>query len=443
MLAAVTGHAVIGVDRGGTITLFNAGAERMLGWSADEVVGRRTPEVFLRRDELAERAARLGVEPGIEVFVAPLATAETDSREWTYVRRDGTELPVQVTVSALRDADGEAEGFIGVAADITRRKRTERRLRDEVDDRTHLATVARGLDSATDARTQICASALELADGRLAALMEPHGRELVLTASAGLDVPRLRVRRDTERSGTCVALDEGRPLFVADAAASELVSRRLVERTGAASVLYQPVLDGGDAIGVLVVTWGQRVERLADRVAARIALLADEAASAIRRADHLTRLDRLAHVDALTGAANRRAWELHAPVLLERSEPGRTAIALLDLDRFKAFNDRHGHQAGDELLRAAAHAWSGTLRDGDLLARYGGEEFAVALPGCSAGEARLVLDRLRAATPEGATVSAGVACWNGSESLTDVVARADAALYEAKRTGRDRLVAAG
>ena len=130
-------------------------------------------------------------------------------------------------------------------------------------------------------------------------------------------------------------------------------------------------------------------------------------------------------------------------MLLERSEPGLIAVALLDMDAFKSFNDHHGHQAGDELLRAAVEAWAGTLRDGDVLARYGGEEFAVALPGCSADEAGMVLDRLRAATPEGATVSAGVASWDGSEPLAALVARADAALYEAKRAGRDRLVAAG
>ena len=83
------------------------------------------------------------------------------------------------------------------------------------------------------------------------------------------------------------------------------------------------------------------------------------------------------------------------------------------------------------------------LRASDTLARYGGEEFTVALPGCTLVNAKDIVERLRAAMPNGQTVSAGVACWNGRESAEELVGRADAALYEAKRSGRDRLVTAG
>jgi diguanylate cyclase (GGDEF)-like protein len=121
---------------------------------------------------------------------------------------------------------------------------------------------------------------------------------------------------------------------------------------------------------------------------------------------------------------------------------GRLHVALLDLDHFKRFNDQHGHQGGDRLLKEATAAWRTRMRRTDLLARYGGEEFAVLLRDCTHIEAVVVLDDLRAVMPAGQTFSAGVAEWDGQESPERLVGRADVGLYEAKRAGRDRIVAA-
>ena len=118
-------------------------------------------------------------------------------------------------------------------------------------------------------------------------------------------------------------------------------------------------------------------------------------------------------------------------------------VAVLDLDFFKNYNDQRGHQAGDRLLKQSAAAWVEELRASDTLARYGGEEFTVALPGCTLANAIATVERMREVMPADQTVSAGVACWNGRESAEELVGRADAALYEAKRSGRDCLVTAG
>jgi len=149
---------------------------------------------------------------------------------------------------------------------------------------------------------------------------------------------------------------------------------------------------------------------------------------------------RLARTDALTGVANRRAWDDELPLELARSARSDQAlcVALLDLDHFKAYNDRHGHQAGDRLLKAVAAAWQGRLRKTDLLARYGGEEFAVLLPDCGLDSAMEIAERLRTAPPE-CTCSIGVAAWDRREAATELVARA---LYAAKEGGRDRSCAA-
>jgi diguanylate cyclase (GGDEF)-like protein len=155
-------------------------------------------------------------------------------------------------------------------------------------------------------------------------------------------------------------------------------------------------------------------------------------------------LEDLAFTDALTGLGNRRAWEtwLDAAMSAARNEDEPLCVAILDLDHFKAYNDANGHPAGDALLAGAAVLWRRELRPTDILARYGGEEFAAVLPACSLEGAKVVVERIRAATPAGQTVSAGIAQWNGSEDGEALVIRADAALYAAKAAGRDRALAA-
>jgi diguanylate cyclase (GGDEF)-like protein len=156
------------------------------------------------------------------------------------------------------------------------------------------------------------------------------------------------------------------------------------------------------------------------------------------------RMARMARTDVLTSLPNRRAWEEELPREIQRAQrSGRPlGAALLDLDHFKEFNDLNGHQAGDEHLRDVTRAWRQRLRSTDLLARHGGEEFAVLLSGTGLDEAKQVIEALRGDVPRGETVSAGVAEWDGSETGRQLMARADLALYEAKRAGRDRTVTA-
>jgi diguanylate cyclase (GGDEF)-like protein/PAS domain S-box-containing protein len=149
--------------------------------------------------------------------------------------------------------------------------------------------------------------------------------------------------------------------------------------------------------------------------------------------------------DALTGLANRRAWDdgLLREVARARRAGTTLCVAAVDVDHFKTMNDEQGHGAGDRFLRRAAAAWRTALRASDLLARTGGEEFAVALPDCDLEAAMRVGDRFRELTPAGLTCSVGVAQWDGEESRDALLQRADRALYAAKHAGRDRTLAAG
>jgi GGDEF domain-containing protein len=111
----------------------------------------------------------------------------------------------------------------------------------------------------------------------------------------------------------------------------------------------------------------------------------------------------LARHDGLTGIPNRRTWDSELPVAMDRARRDGVplSVAILDLDHFKHFNDRYGHQAGDRLLKTATTAWSQLLRSTDLLCRYGGEEFSVLLPDATLEQAAEVLERLRPITPQG------------------------------------------
>jgi diguanylate cyclase (GGDEF)-like protein len=162
------------------------------------------------------------------------------------------------------------------------------------------------------------------------------------------------------------------------------------------------------------------------------------------RSGLISRLELLATTDELTGVFNRRGWEDALTREMARSlrDSAPLYVALFDLDDFKRYNDAHGHQAGDELLRRTATEWSSRLRATDILARYGGEEFALVFPTHPPETALMVVERLRAAMASEITCSAGVACWNRVESAEELVGRADGALYEAKRAGRDRTVRA-
>ena len=167
-------------------------------------------------------------------------------------------------------------------------------------------------------------------------------------------------------------------------------------------------------------------------------------------------LAQLAATDALTGLANRRTLDQvlrHEWFRAQRSgQP--LSLLMIDADHFKAFNDRHGHQAGDDALRAVAKVISDNVRrPADLVARYGGEEFSVILAETDSQGAQQIAEHIRAAVEQlplvaGAespiTVSIGISTWTTSAeiSLEQLLFAADKALYQAKESGRNRVVAA-
>jgi diguanylate cyclase (GGDEF)-like protein len=174
-----------------------------------------------------------------------------------------------------------------------------------------------------------------------------------------------------------------------------------------------------------------------------------------RLTESLARINELATHDELTGAHNRRHFL--QMIAEERTRAVRTrqvfSVALFDLDHFKSVNDRFGHPTGDAVLKAFCEIVQGSMRATDRFARYGGEEFALLMPATTSAEnAGIAVERIRLATEQrdwstiatglAVTTSAGVATFDGHEALEELLARADAALYDAKNGGRNRHVAA-
>jgi len=235
-----------------------------------------------------------------------------------------------------------------------------------------------------------------------------------------------------------------------------VVAERIATRTrsvyGLKHTMTAPLTADGTTIGAIVVSrrtaeaWPASAQRI-------LAGSAAEASAALSRAYSHRAAEARASTDALTGLPNRRYFDEFCALLARRRRSEDTiGVLMVDIDRFKVLNDTYGHAVGDEVLRAVAGAIARAVREDDVPARFGGEEFAVILRNPSPVEAVDVGERIRQSVAgldltrfgvAGASVSVGVAVAAApGRPIDEIVAEADRALYEAKRAGRDRVVAA-
>ncbi|MEP6639127.1 MAG: GGDEF domain-containing protein [Chloroflexota bacterium] len=221
---------------------------------------------------------------------------------------------------------------------------------------------------------------------------------------------------------------------------------------GLTDTLAAPLTSQGEVIGAIVLShrtpgaWSATTRRLLNGAAS-------EASSALSRAYTQRAVEAQASTDALTGLPNRRYFDEFCGLLARRRRSDdAVGVLMVDIDKFKVLNDTHGHATGDEVLRAVGGAIVAAVREDDVPARYGGEEFVVLLRNPSPEIALEVGERVRAAVAgldlrrlgvAGVSVSVGVAvARHADQSIEELIAGADRALYRAKRGGRDRVVAA-
>ena len=238
----------------------------------------------------------------------------------------------------------------------------------------------------------------------------------------------------------------------ADQRIADRIATRLRDAYGLSNLVAAPLRVGGRVEGAIVLSrrtsgpWPSSAHRFL--VAAAV-----EASAALGRVYSLRDAETRASTDALTGLPNRRYFDEYVRLLSRRRRAeDRVGVLMIDIDRFKAFNDTFGHGVGDHVLREVAQAIAGAVREGDVPSRFGGEEFAVLLRNPGPEIALEVGERvrrsvgsldLRALGVPGVSVSVGVAVAESPDvGLDFVIGQADKALYRAKGAGRDRVVAA-
>ena len=259
----------------------------------------------------------------------------------------------------------------------------------------------------------------------------PQSQRLV--ASAWRNVPpegqQMVIDTESEPSGAGLAVRRGATVFIGDHVSLQM-NPRLQELTGAEAGVFFPLPGEASFIGAISAMWTRPRARLESFTRQAIELLSLEAGRVLERLMATRDLQRQAERDPLTGLLNRRSLQN----ALETAGPA-DALVLIDLDHFKAVNDRYGHVAGDNVLVSFAQCMQSAARGSDSVARFGGEEFALLLREGGPDGAAAVIERLRALwaqTNPPTTFSAGIALREGNESVSHALQRADEALYAAK-----------
>jgi diguanylate cyclase (GGDEF)-like protein/PAS domain S-box-containing protein len=416
------------------------------------------------------RAALVGVRPPYPFWPAALADAygarlaealsdgAAGEADRTYVRADGTSRFVIVSLARLPGASADGAAFVSTVKDITARRsaledlrRSEALARELAREQSALGRVAAAVAEAVPPERVFDLVAREVAGlfgveaggvARFAA-----GDEAVLVGSwATVDAMRLPTGATLPTSDDSLSgrvRREGRPVR------QDVAHRHGGGHVARGSAVAAPVWVDGVLWGT-VGALSSQPDGLPPDAETRVGKFGALVGLAIASASARAELTRLAETDALTGLANRRAFEarLEAEVRHAHRSGAPLSVVVLDLDHFKEVNDLHGHETGDLTLRQLAERMRASTRATDVIARLGGEEFAWLLPATDAEGARALADRLRrliAGTPFGIagtrTISGGVAQLGTGDDGAALLRAADARLYAAKASGRDRVLA--
>ena len=408
--------------------------------------------------------------PAMSAYTAALREHRSFTVEYRLRQHDGCYRHVVDRAHPRYDAVGTFRGYIGATLDITDRKRQEEALLAStaaIENRSlelnllyELKSDLQVCRSIEETRPVLLHYGDELFSKRAARIyLRNNSRDLVepfLSWNSALGAA------DPFAPTECWALRKGKVHIEQQALGANPIICPNGARCARAAYMCTPMTVFGETIGVLQVdiediedrvTLNNKPERITDLE--RISRLAgDEIGTAIEELKLRASLRTQSTRDPLTSLFNRRYFTETLERELNRANQASRPLALLmlDLDHFKQFNDAHGHAGGDKVLREFAKVLKATVRGGDVACRYGGEEFAIIMPDCPPASALQRAEDIRAAveqiasdfhgaTISGITVSVGAACFpNDAESVELLVSRADAALYAAKMSGRNRVV---
>jgi diguanylate cyclase (GGDEF)-like protein/PAS domain S-box-containing protein len=474
-------YAIFSTALDGTIRSANAAGQKWLGYREGELVGKLTPVVLHDPDELAARARDLSlelnqmVEPGLDTLLARARQGHVDEREWSYVRKDGTRFAVRLSVSPLINTRGRVTGFLFVASDVSARKQAEEtaamafeRLTVTVDELEAQNRQHGALNEMEDL-LQTCLTADEAyaVVGQFAPRLFPGSAGLMAFPIGGAQDTLEAVQQWGQPASEpifgrddCWALRSGRPHGIVPG--GEALLCRHVSRAPACACFCVPMVAQDDPVGLLYVEYlepshdGQDCARRMDAQRRWVEAVAKHLALVIANIRLRETLRAQAVMDPLTGLFNRRHLEQAFDRELRRAVRKQRPLGLimLDVDHFKQVNDSFGHDAGDTVLKSLAALLKKRVRAEDITCRYGGEEFLIIVPEADPALVLARAEQLRA-DMEALTVvhdnlalgpitmSLGVSAYPANGDTTaELIRAADAALYEAKGAGRNRVAAA-
>ncbi|MEQ8833568.1 MAG: diguanylate cyclase [Miltoncostaeaceae bacterium] len=425
------GHPAVLLDGAGVVLAVNRPLCELVGRSRDEVVGTAPPHTWWTPD----------------VSALTSAPAEIPAR---VIAPDGQALDVVCSSAPVGTGGGDPVWLVGVTPSAG--ASGPGRLTRLVSEQAALARVARvvAAGAAPDRVFDLVARESAMVLGVEAGLvMRFEGEHSEVVGSYGAHRSSVGTTFPLEGGGAAVRVFEsGRPAraVYADLGDDDTTTSR-VQPQGYVSGVAAPVtVDGGLWGAVLAATTSSRP--LPQGAEDRLERFADLVSLGIGRMAALRELARRATTDSLTGLYNH--GEFHSRLAQRfaaaRSEGRPLALALFDVDHFKDINDRAGHPAGDRVLARVAAAVASVVRPGDIAGRVGGEEFGLILPEAGLSEAMAVAERVRRAVGgmdlddlPGITLSGGVADLVGVRTAAALYRAADAALYDAKRRGRNRI----
>lgn len=406
------------------------------------------------RDEASTRTRALATAFGIALMLLAAAASLVMARRWVTHPLDrllttATEVEAGADVTFVTERDDEI-GRLGGALERMRFALQKDADRSGVLNSFTEVTTFAANDEAVAAASLEALRMLVEPDAAVSHVLNRSKDRAVPEATIGS--PIAEVLPLNALSG-CPAIVRGSIYVTSDAA--ELLSVHCPIYPVEHGTLACVPLSHGETVGSVHLYW-ERPNAFPLEQRAIVTRVAEHAALAISNRRLLAALQGMANTDARTGLSNTRAFDDKLEEELKaRSGDEGVAVLMLDIDHFKEFNDRHGHPAGDEALRAFSDILRACLRDRDVAARYGGEEFAVALPGVDEATALSVAERIRSRTEstlislapgitDRITVSIGIASAPGQANNRVTLLRlADEALYRAKLAGRNRVVTAG
>jgi diguanylate cyclase (GGDEF)-like protein/PAS domain S-box-containing protein len=351
---------------------------------------------------------------------------------------------VEAHLTDLRD-DRHLRGIVVNARDVTNRVALEQELALQAQRDTFGSQLVEALEMADEE-----ASAYDIVERAMVEIAADSPMELLLSDSSRAHLERTATSPSAgapscpvQSPFSCVAVRRGSPVVFDSSEALNACPKLRGREGGPCSAACVPVSFMGRALGVLHATGPEGAPPNPEQVA-QLTTLATQAGARIGTVRAFEKTQLQASTDSLTGLVNRRTFETQARGLINQKRL--FALAVADLDHFKAINDTHGHEAGDRALRLFSQCATSSLRDDDILARWGGEEFVFVLADLSRHEAVRVLDRLRTGLAEAHsgdappfTASFGVTDSDAAESLEQLLQIADSGLYAAKESGRDQV----